>query len=139
MYYNAGAAAAAAAERRRKMAEEEEEMTPYTPGDLEGHEFKIIRSITGAFKHPAKLRAVLDEEAQAGWELVEKFDNGRVRLKRKLEWRSKDHELTFDPYRITVGMSEGKLVAVVLISVFGGIAVILGVVFGILAAAGVFK
>ena len=75
------AAAAAAAQRRRE--EEEEHMTPYTPRDLaENWEFKILRSATGAFKDPAVMQRYLAEEAQAGWTLVEKFDNSRIRLKR---------------------------------------------------------
>ena len=47
-------------------------MTPYTRTDLaEDWEFKIIRSTTGTFKKPEKMRAVLDEEACAGWVMVE--------------------------------------------------------------------
>ena len=58
-------------------------MTPYQPQDLnDGWEFKILRSLTGAFGKPEKLREFLDEEAKAGWVLVEKFDNNRIRLKR---------------------------------------------------------
>ncbi len=34
---------AAARRRRQQLAREEEMMTPYTPQDLEGWEFKIIR------------------------------------------------------------------------------------------------
>ena len=67
-----GAQAAAARARQR---EEEEVMTGYSNDELaEKWEFKIIRSGTGAFRHPEKLRKALDQEAQAGWELAEKFD-----------------------------------------------------------------
>ena len=98
------AAAAAAAERRRREAEEEEEMTPYTSEELaQGWEFKIVRSATGAFKDPAMLRKLLDEEARAGWTLVEKFDNARLRLKRPAAARERDAKLDFDPYRTWVG------------------------------------
>ena len=77
-----GAAAAAAAKRRREQ-EEEEQLTSYRESDLnDDWEFKILRSMTSAFKNPDKLRQTLAEEAQAGWVLVEKFDNGRLRLKR---------------------------------------------------------
>jgi hypothetical protein len=113
----AAAAAARAAEVRRQ---EEEEMTAYGPNDLEQYEFKIIRSATGAFKDPAKLRTVLEEEAKAGWELVEKFDNSRVRLKRALEWRDKDRALMQDPYRTTIGISEGKLALWIVLGVIVG-------------------
>lgn len=114
----AGAAGAAAAVRRR-MQQEEEEMTPYGPGELEQYEFKFIRSATGQFKRPEKLRAFLAEEAQAGWELVELFDASRARLKRNISWREKDRDLPWDAYRTSVGMGEGGLVALILVLVFG--------------------
>jgi hypothetical protein len=58
----AGAAAAAAAQRRRR--EEEEHMTGYAPTDLaEGWEFKILRSATGSFKNPERLREALEQES----------------------------------------------------------------------------
>ena len=71
-------------------------MTPYTRQDLsENWEFKIIRSSTGAFKNPEKMRAVLEEEGRAGWVLVEKFDNSRMRLKRPHDARSADAGLGY--------------------------------------------
>jgi len=121
---NAAAAAAAAAEAQRRMREEEEEMTPYSADDLQRYEFKIIRSATGRFKDPAALRQILEEEARAGWELVEKFDNGRVRLKRLIECRQRDATLAQDPYRTTVGMSDGQLAASIVFGVLGGIVII---------------
>ena len=69
------AAAAAAAAARRRREQEEEEMTLMNTDPSGAVEYKIIRSATGAFKDPAKFRAALDEEARAGWELVEKLDN----------------------------------------------------------------
>jgi hypothetical protein len=119
---SAGAAAAAAAERARRQREEEEEMTNYSPQDLnEGWEFKIIRSAVNTFKDPARLQQILEEEARAGWQLVEKFDNQRVRLKRPVAARAHDASLGFDPYRITVGMTEGGLVLRILACVFGAL------------------
>ena len=74
------AAAAAAAERARR--QEEEEMTGYQSADLANDwEFKILRSVRGEFKRPDRMRQILSEEAQAGWVLVEKFDNSRLRAK----------------------------------------------------------
>jgi hypothetical protein len=76
----AAAAAAAAAARRRQ---EEEEMTRYSENDLsEGWEFKILRSNMNAFRKPENLKKYLEEEGRAGWVLVEKFDDNRLRLKR---------------------------------------------------------
>ena len=72
-------------------------------------EYKIIRSATGAFKDPAKFRAALDGEARAGWELVEKLDNARARLRRSSECRKNDAGLGHDPYRTQIGIGEGAL------------------------------
>ena len=121
------AAAAAAAQRRRE--EEEEHMTPYTPRDLaENWEFKILRSATGAFKDPAVMQRYLAEEAQAGWTLVEKFDNSRIRLKRPAAARQQDAQCTFDPYRTRVGISEVGLGLLIAGSIVGGVAVLLTVI-----------
>jgi hypothetical protein len=125
------AAAAAAAAKRKAEQEEEEELTSYQEHELnDDWEFKILRSMTGAFKHPDKLRQTLDEESQAGWVLVEKFDNGRLRLKRPASARGRDNALSFDPYRAYIGYTEGQYVAVVLAWVFGIIATL-----GLLVAA----
>jgi hypothetical protein len=121
----AGAAAAGAAARRRREQQEEEEMTSYTPQELaEGWEFKIVRSSTGAFKTPAFLRAVLDEEQRTGWILVEKFDNGRIRLKRPTSARANDSMLGSDAYRTHVGMSEVNFGLCIVAAVLGGVALI---------------
>ena len=110
-------------------------MTGYTPQELaEGWEFKIVRSSTGAFRTPAVLRAVLDEEQRAGWTLVEKFDNGRIRLKRPASARAKDSALGSDAYRTHVGMSELKLALCILGAVFGGLALI-GIIVALVANA----
>lgn len=100
-------------------------MTGYTPQELaEGWEFKIVRSSTGTFRTPALLRAVLDEEQRAGWTLVEKFDNGRIRLKRPASARANDSALACDAYRTHVGMSELKLGLCIFGAVFGVLALI---------------
>src|SRR5438105_15873179 len=106
---SAGAAAAAAAALRRRR-EEEESRTGYTHADLaEGWEFKFLRSATGAFRTPEGLRKAVEEEARAGWVLLEKFDNRRLRFKRPLSARSGDAALSIDAYRTSYGLSEGKL------------------------------
>lgn len=125
---SAGAGAAAAA-RRRQNYEEEEEVTPMNSDPSGAFEYKIIRSITNAFRTPAFFQQTLQEEAQAGWQLVEKLDDGRVRLRRSIDWRSKDALLTQDPYRTRIGMGEVKLVFVILGSIFGTLLVIFSVVF----------
>ena len=123
----AGAAAAAAARRERK---EEETMTSYTQTDLiEGWEFKILRSVTGAFGKPDRLRQALEEEARAGWVLVEKFDNQRVRLKRPASARAGDAGLGLDPYRTSYGMSEWKFFFTIMGIVLGSVALLLLIIF----------
>jgi len=99
-------AAIAAAQQARQREEEEEQLTPYTSEALaEDWEFKILRSAQGRFRDPAQLATFLTEEARAGWMLVEKFDDSRIRLKRPASAKAKDHSLDFDPYRIHVGIS----------------------------------
>lgn len=126
----AGAAAAAAARARQQ---EEEEMTAYTREELiEGWEFKIVRANTHAFRKPEVLRRVVAEEAQAGWILLEKFDDARLRFKRPLSARQSDESLAIDPYRTIYGIGQGAIVAIVL-SIIGGIVVIsagLAAIFG---------
>ncbi len=116
----AGAAARAAAERK-----EEELMTPYTPDDLaEGWEFKILRSSTGGFRNPEWLRSVLDQEQRAGWTLVEKFDDARIRLKRPASARRNDATLDFDPMRTWVGMRPGAFALLIVAGALTSAAII---------------
>jgi len=91
-------------------------------------EYKIIRSAIAGFKDPAKFRAALDEEARAGWELVEKLDNSRARLRRSTECRKGDAGLGQDPYRTQVGISEGALTIGIMVGVFLLIGAVLGMV-----------
>lgn len=121
-------AIAAAAAAAAKMRKEEENMTNYSGDDLKGWEFKIVRSSTAYFKKPANLQKVIQEEAQAGWEMVEKFDNNRVRFKRRTDMRGSDSMLEIDAYRIKVGMGEGKLVGLIV----GILALALGLVFAVI-------
>lgn len=104
-------------------------MTGYTSTDLsEGWEFKILRSATGAFRRPDRLRQALDEEARAGWVLVEKFDNQRVRLKRPASARAGDAALGFDPYRTSHGLSESRLMLIIVGTVFGTMGLVVVVI-----------
>ena len=116
---NAGATAATAAAHKaaEQKREEEEIMTAYGKEDLDGWEFKIMRSATGKFKSLATVQELCQQEARAGWEMVEKFDSSRIRFKRRIDKRSGDAQLGFDPYRTSAGMTEGKLAAVVLTSI----------------------
>jgi len=110
----AATAAGAAAEAKRRSQEEEENMTGYTNDDLEGWEFKIVRALHRRFKTAESVGQLRAEEAKAGWEMVEKFDDSRIRFKRRVEKRDQDAYLDTDPYRTHIGMTEGVLVVVII-------------------------
>lgn len=123
-------AVAAAVAREQMQRQEEEEMTPYSAQDLaDGWEFKILRATTGMFRDSRKLQAVLDEERRGGWVLVEKFDNSRIRLKRPAGTKvvQGDFDDPYDPYRVTVGVSQGLIstvaIGLLLLIMFAGMAV----------------
>jgi hypothetical protein len=120
-------AVTAAAKRKRQQEEEEEDMTPLHGDPSAAFEYKIIRSVIGVFKHPAKFKAILEEEARAGWDLFEKLDCSRARLRRPISWRQKEGELSQDPYRTRVGISEGRVALYVVLGIVGGIATIAGI------------
>ena len=107
--------------------DEEEQLTPYDsketidPMDekatskdrkssdprLVGWEFKILRSAQDSFREPQALKQVLEEEAIAGWILLEKLDDRRLRFKRPIAMREviRGELLPIDPYRTTYGQN----------------------------------
>lgn len=104
-------------------------MTGYTATDLDdGWEFKILRSATGAFKKPEFLQRALEEEGRAGWVMIEKFDSQRVRLKRPAAAKSGDAALGFDPYRTTVGISEGRLALIIIGCILAAVAIMVAII-----------
>lgn len=111
-------AAVAAAQQQKLRQQEEEEMTEYSKKDLDGWEFKIVRTNLKSFKNPHELNGLLQEESQAGWELVEKFDDHRLRLKRKISARKNDQKLSIDPYRTTIGPSDKNIAMLFLVVMF---------------------
>lgn len=119
---------AAHAEALKNKQAEEEEMTSYKQTDLnEDWEFKIVRSATGNFKKPKALEMLRAEEAMAGWKLVEKFDDNRIRFKRPADAYKKDALLPpgMDPYRTQFGMSEGGLAFRVIVAIFVAIGLVM--------------
>lgn len=94
-------------------------------------EYKIIQSTTPHFAKQDNLNRILAEEAQAGWVLVEKFDNYKLRLQRDISHRSNDKGRTIDPYRVQVGPSN-------LITYSAAALVTLGVVYAIFRMVGTF-
>ena len=106
MYGSHVAIHAATEQQRKKEAQEEEDMTRYSQNELDNDwEFKIVRSTFGAFRKSQVLQTLIEEEAQAGWEMVEKFDEYRVRFKRHRSARKKDAMLPeyIDPYSTQYG------------------------------------
>ena len=111
-YFAAIGGATAAAQRRQMMlAEEEEEMARYKQDDLSNWEFKIVRSESGAFRKPEVLKTLLEEEARAGWVMLEKFDDSRIRFKRPRSARTRDALLApgVDAYRTRYGISSTRI------------------------------
>ncbi len=81
-------------------------MTQYTQDDLQkDYEFKIVRSGSAAFRKPETLKELVEEESRAGWVMLEKFDDSRVRFKRPRSARARDAFLPegVDPYRTRYG------------------------------------
>jgi hypothetical protein len=120
---HAAIAAAHAAERNQQQREEEERMTRYNPDELESDwEFKIVRSSTPMFRKPEVLRQVREEESLAGWTLLEKLDDSRLRFKRPAKAGKRDDQLPagIDPYRTQIGGSDNVrvLIIAILIPVF---------------------
>jgi len=105
-------------------------MTPYSAPDLSGWEFKILRTAGKTFRDPDQFEAALRAESEAGWELVEKFDDYRIRLKRRVEMRDRDSSLDGDPYRTWVGTTPGRIASVVI----GVIAFVMVVIAGVAIA-----
>ena len=115
-------AAAAAAAIRRRNQDEEEQMTQYSAEELaQGWEFKIVRSNFASFRNPNVLQQVCQEEAGAGWTLVEKFDDQRLRFKRPISERGRSAP-GFDPYRTTYGgLSNGPFAALILLGALASV------------------
>lgn len=121
-------AVAAAAALKQQQDREEEEVNPVEPDGPVGYEYKIVRSATAVFRDRDQMRATLAEEARAGWELYEKLDCNRLRLRRPVSCRAKDAELEQDPYRTRVGAGEGKIIVWAALGILGGLCLVLLVV-----------
>ena len=116
--------------RRMRLQQEEEELNHHTEGIMsENWEYKIVRSTTKAFKKPRNMAKALEGESLGGWDLFEKLDDGRLRMRRPSSERREDNlrPSGYDPYRIQYGMSEEGLAA----AVIGGIVALAALGFGI--------
>ncbi|MFN5965949.1 MAG: hypothetical protein ACK46E_12615, partial [Pseudanabaena sp.] len=95
---------------KRREEVEEENLTRYdsnTSSDQpKGWEFKMLRTSSGGFRSRKVLSRVCAEEAQAGWILLEKLDDRRLRFRRPIIARDRDNQCKIDPYRTHYGISE---------------------------------
>ncbi len=126
------AAAGAAAHHNHLRLEEEELMTGYGHDD-EGWEYKILRSHFGAFKTDDAVLQACAQESANGWELLEVFDRGRLRFRRRVEERSLDgRRHTGIPVYRTLYRGGGGGLAVAL--VIGLLAALVGPIVALLLA-----
>lgn len=90
-------------------AEQQANGTGNQPKDprLAGWEFKIVRAKRNLFRDQATLQRLCKEEAEAGWIMLEKLDDRRVRFKRPMALRDivQPEFLAHDPYRCHYGSS----------------------------------
>lgn len=110
-------------------------MTAYSPEDINKYEFKIVRANWGVFGNSQKFNQLLQEEARAGWELVEKFDNERVRFRRPLSLRDRDSLLPLgvDPYRTHYGMPPLMFALMIIFITLVALAAMFGIIMGVIA------
>lgn len=95
-------------------------MTTYSREELaQEWEFKIVRANRPVFRRRAKLDRLLEQEARAGWTMVEKFDNSRIRFKRPQQARLNDATLPpgVDPYRVHYGLPPSAYAALLMLTV----------------------
>jgi hypothetical protein len=121
---------AAVARRRQALLEREEEsMTGYTSGNLGGDwEFKIVRAGTPVFRRRETLEQLIEEEARAGWVMLEKLDDSRIHFKRQRSARTKDTYLPpgVDPYRTHYGPTYAQSRRIVVLVAALGVLVLTG-------------
>lgn len=97
---------------------------------LVGWEFKIVRANSTLFRNPAVFQHLCEEEAQAGWIMLEKLDDRRVRFKRPLAMREliQPETLPFDAYRCHYGPGMTRRTG--LLAIAAAIAIFLPAVIG---------
>ncbi|PZO35487.1 MAG: hypothetical protein DCF19_23855 [Pseudanabaena frigida] len=116
---------------KRREEVEEENLTRYesnTSSDQpKGWEFKILRTSSGGFRNRKVLHKVCAEESQAGWILLEKLDDHRLRFRRPVTARDRDNLCKIDPYRTRYGIAEiveTWTTIIVLLAIMSGAAIL---------------
>ena len=79
----------------------------FTDPEIVEWEYKIVRAHYDLFRNSTNFMRLCEEESQAGWILLEKLDDRRVRFKRSIAMRDRVdvNQLSFDPYRCHYGPS----------------------------------
>lgn len=87
------------------LAETKEKPMYFADASSTEWEYKIVRAHYDLFRNAQEFIKLCEEEAQAGWILLEKLDDRRVRFKRSVAMREKVDvtQLAFDPYRCYYG------------------------------------
>lgn len=124
--------AAYAAARQAALLRAEEEPNAHLQGFGSDWEFKIVRALTRRFRRREALAEVVAEEAAAGWQLVEKLDDARLRFARPIRLRNGDAARSLDPYRSAVGISQWAMLAIILGTTVGGFAVMMAALYFII-------
>lgn len=101
-------------------------------------EYKIVRASSNLFRDPKVFGKLCAEEKQAGWILLEKLDDRRVRFKRPLVGRQtlEPGSRPIDPYRCHYGPSIKlpewvgpiAIVACIIIPAYVGYSIMLGII-----------
>jgi hypothetical protein len=109
---------------------QEEELHQYQEHQ-KGWEFKILRTGNDGFRRHELLKLVCQEELDSGWILLEKLDDSRLRFRRPVKFRERDHLAKLDPYRSFYGKSGqvSNFVSVALLLLFMSIPVFFGFAF----------
>jgi len=113
------------------MTQKQEENLHNYQEHQKGWEFKILRTANDGFRHRQVLKLVCEQELESGWILLEKLDDSRLRFRRPLQFRERDHLAKLDPYRTFYGQS-GQIInfiSIVLLVVLMAIPTFLGFTF----------
>lgn len=92
----------------------------------DGYEYKILRTAWTTFRNPTRLQSVLEYESHSGWDLFEKLDDQRLRLRRPITCREQDAERSQDAYRTWVGPSENAAAGFVVAGILAALAIAMG-------------
>ncbi|MBC6480627.1 MAG: hypothetical protein GDA56_25535 [Hormoscilla sp. GM7CHS1pb] len=111
---------------------------PYTAPQTGDWEYKIVRASSDLFRDPKVFRKLCREEEYAGWVLLEKLDNQRVRFQRSRASRQPiaPGPRPIDPYRCHYGPSMKlpqwvgsiAIAACIIIPAYVGYSIMLGII-----------